>query len=168
MRGRKPVPRALKILRGNPGHRPLADDEPLPSTEIDLAVPAILADDPDARAEWDSKAPMLHRLGLLTEADLDGLVMYCATFARWKTAERELRRFGMIVSSKQYPYPIISPWLIIANKSQQQCRAMLLEFGLTPVSRSRVHVPKKQTPDAQRERFFGAGPHLITSPKKRR
>ena len=35
---------------------------------------------------------------------------------------------------------------------------MLLEFGLTPVSRARVHVPKREAPDAQRLRFFGPQP----------
>lgn len=155
MRGRKPVPRALKIARGNPGQRRLSDDEPQPSTEIDLAVPEILADDPDARQEWESKAPMLHRLGLLSEVDLDALILYCATFSRWKQAERQLRKFGMIVTAGKSKFPIVSPYLAISTKAQNQCRAMLIEFGLTPVSRSRVHTPKKETPDAQRERFFG-------------
>ena len=116
----------------------------------------ILADDPDARAEWERAAPLLHRLGLLTEADLDALILYCATFSRWKQAERQLRKFGMLVTSKRNQYPIMSPYLNISTKAQTQCRAMLIEFGLTPVSRARVHAPKKETPDAQRERFFGA------------
>jgi P27 family predicted phage terminase small subunit len=155
MRGRKPVPTALKIARGNPGQRRISDDEPQPSADFDLSVPEILADDPDARGEWETKAPLLHRLGLLSEIDLDALILYCATFSRWKQAERQLRKFGMIVTSKRNQYPIVSPYLNISTKAQTQCRAMLIEFGLTPVSRSRVHVPKKETPDAQRDRFFG-------------
>ena len=99
MKGRRPTPTALKIARGNPGHRRIADDEPQPSTEIDLAVPEILADDADARAEWESNAPMFHRLGILTELDRDALTLYCATFSRWKQAERQLRKFGMIVQA---------------------------------------------------------------------
>ena len=38
MRGRKPVPTALKKLRGNPGKRPLNDAEPKP----DVVVPGVL------------------------------------------------------------------------------------------------------------------------------
>jgi hypothetical protein len=30
MQGRKPIPTAVKELRGNPGHRPLGDCEPQP------------------------------------------------------------------------------------------------------------------------------------------
>jgi len=165
MKGRKPVPRALKILRGNPGKRRIADDEPQPSTAIDLAVPEILAGDADARAEWERTAPMLHRLGLLTEADLDALILYCASFARWQQAERQLRTDGLIVHAGPNHFPIISPFLIISNRAQAQCRALLIEFGLTPVSRTRVHLPKAETPDAQRARFFG--PQPLPPPKRR-
>ncbi len=150
------MPTVIKIARGNPGQRRIADDEPQPSAEIDLAVPAMLADDPEARGEWEARAPMLHRLGLLTEADLDALVLYCVTFARWKQAEKQLRKYGLLVTAKGNPYPMISPYLSIANKAQAQCRALLLEFGCTPVSRTRVHVPKAPTADARRDRFFGA------------
>jgi P27 family predicted phage terminase small subunit len=155
VRGRKPVPTVLKIARGNPGQRRLPDDEPQPSTEIDLAVPAELADHPDASREWERIAPMLHRLGLLSEADRDGLVFYCSAYARWQEAERQLRRYGLLITAKGNPYPMISPYLSISNKAQAQCRLLLMEFGLTPVSRSRVHLPKKQAVDAQRDRFFG-------------
>jgi len=158
VRGRKPVPTVIKIARGNPGQRRLPDAEPQPSTAINLAVPAILADDPDARAEWESRAPMLHRLGLLTEADQDALTLYCATFARWKQAETHLRKHGLIIKVKGSRYPMISPYLSISNKAQAQCRALLLEFGLTPVSRTRVHVPTTTAPDVQRDRFFGPRP----------
>ena len=34
MRGRKPVPRHLKVLRGNPGKRRLHDAEPMPLGDL--------------------------------------------------------------------------------------------------------------------------------------
>jgi len=164
MRGRKPVPTALKIARGNPGQRKLPEDEPQPSTAIDLSVPAILADDPGARAEWEATAPRLHRVGLLTEVDLDALTLYCATFARWKAAERHLQAHGLTVMVGKKKQPIVSPYLVISMKAQAQCRALLIEFGLTPVSRARVHVPKKDSGDSQKDRFFGP---LALAPKAR-
>jgi P27 family predicted phage terminase small subunit len=149
----------LKIARGNPGHRPIADDEPAPPAACDLAVPEILQDDADARAEWESKAALFHGLGLLTELDRDALTLYCSAFSRWKQAERQLRKHGLVVRVRKNPYPILSPYLIISNQAQKQCRALLLEFGLTPVSRTRVHVSKAPAPDAKHDRFFG--PQLV-------
>ena len=156
MRGRKPVPTVLKIARGNPSQHRIADDEPQPSTDIDLNVPKLLKGDRVAKAEWNEKAPMLHRLGLLTEADRDALIMYCATFARWQRAERHLRKEGEILISKRNKYPYPSPYLHIAKDALTQCRALLLEFGLTPVSRTRAHVGKKPPVDTQKDRFFGS------------
>ena len=156
VKGRKPIPTALKIARGNPGQRRLPADEPQPAPAFDLTVPAILEADPGARAEWEQTAPRLQRLGLLTEVDLDALTLYCATFARWKAAERELQQHGvMILAGRSKTRRIVSPYLMISMKAQAQCRALLMEFGLTPVSRSRVHVPKPDTTNAQRDRFFG-------------
>jgi P27 family predicted phage terminase small subunit len=159
------VPTALKIARGNPGQRRISADEPEPSTAIDLKVPEILADDVDARAEWERTAPMLYRIGVLTEADIDCLTLYCQTFSTWKQAIRQIRKFGMIVqASKRNPFPIPSPYLSIATKAAAQCRALLGELGLTPVARVRVHVAKREKVDAQRERFFGASSIIGRSP----
>jgi hypothetical protein len=52
--GSRPKPTALKVLRGNPGKRPLNEKEPVvevAGTEFDN-VPEELASDPVAAAEW--------------------------------------------------------------------------------------------------------------------
>lgn len=154
MRGRKPVPTELKILRGNPGQRPLNAQEPRPALAASLDPPEFLDD--EARREWASKAPMLERLGLLTEADLDTLALYCQTFSRWKQAQRQLARLGMVVQTSTGVIQI-NPWMSISNKAQSECQRLLIEFGCTPSSRSRVTVAKRPsaTPDEKKERFFG-------------
>ena len=47
--GRKPQPTALKVLKGNPGRRPLNEDEPKPEVLLPRP-PAHLS--PVARREW--------------------------------------------------------------------------------------------------------------------
>lgn len=157
MVGRKPTPRALKLARGNPGHRPIRDDEPQPSTAIDLAVPAELRDDADAATAWAATAPILHKNGLLAETDLAALVLYCQAHARWIAAERAIRKHGMMIKTtrKGRVSFVISPYLGIANTAADQCRKLLLEFGCTPVSRSRVHAPKSEPRNTDKDRFFG-------------
>jgi len=158
MQGRKPVPTALRIARGNPRKHTISRDEPVPPPAVDLAVPALLESDADARRAWDDTAPMLQRLGVFTTADRDALILYCVTFARWQQAERELRTKGSVVAyRKGSKAPIVSPYVAIANQLAAQCRALLTEFGLTPVSRTRLHVPKDDGSD-QKDKFFGARP----------
>lgn len=147
MRGRKPVPTALKVLRGNPGKRTInTANEATPETPATLAPPSWLAE--DAQIEWRDKAPMLQRLGLLTEADLDAFALYCATFARWKEAEQKVLASGMLIKSgSNNGIPVINPYLHIATKAQRDAAKMLVEFGLTPSSRARVKVEKQKTVD---------------------
>src|SRR5215831_17432794 len=91
MRGPKPTPTALRILRGNPGRRPLNAREPkaAPAT---LTPPAWLKG--LAVAEWHRIAPVLHRLGILTEVDDIALAAYSQTYARWRDSDAKIDEFG--------------------------------------------------------------------------
>ena len=100
---------------------------------------------------------MLQRLGVLTEADQAALVIYCRMFARWQQAERELQAHGSVLAWRKSKAAIVSPYVAIANQLASQCRALLNDFGLTPVSRARISVPKDQSAD-QKDKFFGARP----------
>jgi P27 family predicted phage terminase small subunit len=125
----------LKVLRGNPGRRPYNPEEPTPAP-AQLTPPSWL--EGDAVAEWNRLAPVLHGLGLLTEIDGDALATYCHTWARWREAERNIQKYGMVIKGKG-GYPIISPFVAVANRSMAQMKSFLLEFGMTPSSRTRVN-----------------------------
>ena len=141
MRGRKPEPSALKILRGLPGKRKVSEDEPTPPPLTDAQPPDWLAD--DAQAEWKRLAPMLERLGVLTETDTGALTAYCEAWATWKGATQKIRQFGMVLTTKEKGgFPVVSPYVKIAHNALMHMRALLVEFGMTPSSRARVHVPK--------------------------
>src|SRR5688500_15568802 len=96
MKGRRPTPPALRVLRGNPRKRPINAGEPRPGPlPPGLAPPAWLA--PDAAGEWRRLAAVLEPLGVLTETDADALAAYCEAFTTWKQATQRLRQFGMVV-----------------------------------------------------------------------
>lgn len=149
MPGPAPTPTALKILAGNPGKRPLNENEPQPEPAIPSA-PDHLSD--EARQEWERVVPELFALGLLSHVDRAALAAYCAAYGRWVEAERMIREHGMTQLSPN-GYVQQSPHLSIANKALAQMKAFLTEFGMTPSSRSKVAAqPKEDTDDA---RFFG-------------
>jgi P27 family predicted phage terminase small subunit len=133
MRGRKPVPTALKVVRGNPGGRPLNEDEPTP--QGDAEMPDYLT--PGAAAHWPVVADQLRAAGLLTSVDTHALAMYCEAFARWRHANDQIAKNGPIVKTPT-GYPVQSPYLGIANTAHTQMQKLLVEFGMTPSSRSRV------------------------------
>jgi P27 family predicted phage terminase small subunit len=147
MPGRKPKPTALKLLQGNPGKRPLRDDEPRPEV--------CLPDPPEhlsavAKEHWGVIGAQLAEAGILTSIDRDALALYCEAYARWVHANEQLRLFGVLVKAPS-GYPMQSPFLAIANKAFEQMRSMLTEFGMTPSSRTRVRVASPGAEDPMDE-----------------
>jgi P27 family predicted phage terminase small subunit len=100
----------------------------------------------------------LHEAGLLSEIDGAALTTYCLTWARLMDAEEKLRTIGAVVKTPN-GWLAHSPYLAIATKATEQLVRILVEFGMTPSSRSRIHVPSKPgggAPGGERyDRFFG-------------
>jgi len=76
-------------------------------------------------------------MGLLTHADRAALAGYCVAWSRWVRAERQVACYGTIVKSPVKGFPMKSPYLT----ALETLRKLIVEFGLTPASRSRVQVP---------------------------
>ena len=142
MRGRKPTPTSLKLLHGNPGHRPIRGDEPKPPAS-QPTCPAHLS--PTAKAEWKRLAQSLNGIGLLTQADRAAFAGYCQCYGRWVEAERKLAETPVILKTPAgYVQP--SPWLAIANKQLELMAKFMAEIGLTPSARSRLSVQMPRGP----------------------
>jgi P27 family predicted phage terminase small subunit len=145
MRGRKPTPTQLRRLRGNPGRRPLpANEAEAPVSDKVPRPPARLK--AEARQEWCRIAPLLHNAGLLTKLDTRALEGYCVNYGRWVEAEEEIRRTGMVIRSPK-GVPMLSPFVRVAREAHQAWSKVILEFGMTPSSRSRVTVTKPEKKD---------------------
>lgn len=91
---------------------------------------------------------------------LDGplLAGFAAVWSRWLDAEAELQRTGPVIRSPN-GYPIMSPFLVIANSCLKQLRLYAAEFGMSPASRTRVAAA--ETPpveDAFEAYLEGRGP----------
>ena len=153
MRGRKPIPTRLKVLSGNPGKRPLNDREPTPMSG-GPECPDWLDD--EAKAEWLRVSAELQAMGLLSTADRSALAVYCTAWSRWVNAEAQVRKFGAIVKSPEKGFPMKSPYLSIADQAMETMRKLMVEFGLTPSSRSRIRVPDGDAAD-ELDRFLETG-----------
>ena len=143
-RGKKPTPTNLKILRGNPGKRALPKDEPKPQA-VCPRPPAILSD--VAKKHWRVIAKQLYTANIMTMLDVDALMIYCEAYARWVEAGEVLKKDGLLITQKSHngstEYLKQNPWLMIQQKSFDQMKAMLVEFGMSPSSRTRVRTVDK-------------------------
>ena len=138
-RPRKPT--KLKVIQGNPGGRPLNDDEPQP--EVPKKIPAPPAGlSKEAAKHWKNTVQHLVNAQVYTLMDEMALRMYCEAYAEWVTSQKEIERNGSVVFSPN-GYPAVSPYVTINNKAWDKMYKILTEFGMTPASRSKVKVAKK-------------------------
>jgi len=142
MRGRKPTPTALRVLRGNPRKHPVNAAEPTPAPLVDPDPPAWLAK--AAKSEWRRLAPMLTRLGILTETDAAALAAYCEAWVTWQTATQAMRKDGLVIARDDGM--AMSPYVKIAHDAMNQMRSFLVEFGMTPSARARIHTAAPDKP----------------------
>lgn len=136
MAGRKPLPSYLKVLKGTDQPCRMNKAEPKPKSDK-IKMPSSLSD--NAKKHWRIVCKQLTDAGIMTNLDVYALAMYCEAFARWKDANDSIIRFGIVVKTPN-GFPVQSPFLQIANKAFEQMRTMLVEFGMTPSSRTRVSV----------------------------
>ncbi len=134
-RGAKPAPTKLKALRGTVRADRANPHEPKVRVEIP-PCPRELSE--VAKKEWRRIAPELSQMGLLSRIDRAALALYCDAYGRWLEAIGSLQKFGVVIKSPN-GYPVQSPYVAIANKSGEQVRLLLSEFGMSPSSRTRVH-----------------------------
>lgn len=135
MKGRKPKP---------PGLSTRHPDRPKDGPRVRLPVcPPHLQG--EARKEWSRVGKKLLAYGLVTDIDRSALAIYCQAWARWVEAEQQLAKYGTVIKSPN-GYPMQSPYLAIANKAMDQMAKILVEFGMSPSSRSRVTVQRQEAP----------------------
>lgn len=156
MAGRRPKPTALKLVEGNPGKRAINKKEPKPKREIP-SCPAHLED--SGKVAWGRLSVLLDRMGVLTEADSFALERLADCYTDI-LACREL----IALDGRTYKVTTAAGEMLVkGNPAVSQLRAAdaqfksyLVEFGLTPAARSKVHAtPDDDEKDDPLKEFFG-------------
>ena len=145
-KGPAPKPVELKILEGNPGHRPLPESRPRPQP-LPPTMPRGLM--PRAQKFWRAHAPKLERLGLLTEVDGAALAMLATHWAIAFEAAKELR--GGLTTVDEAGLVRKHPLLQVLRDNSTAFRLWAAEFGLTPSARGKLSIPEPTDTDD----FFG-------------
>ena len=136
----------MRLLRGNPGHRPINHDEPKPPA-ITPASP--LARCPkwltgDARTLWKRVAPGAIQSGLLTVVDVPTFEAFCQSYARWRQFERLTGRDLELAIAKGYRNGAV--------RERQLMMQLGARFGFDPSSRSNVTVRGSIAPQKERSK----------------
>ena len=132
-RGPKPVPNHLKLVRGNPGKRPLNKKEPKPAGDL-FAPPGDLP--ADAVPFWNqaiADAPA----GLLKRLDMRVLYIWAAAACMHSQALNKVMKVSLLIQSRE---GVIyqNPALAIVNRQAAVMLKAAAEMGFTPSSRTRI------------------------------
>lgn len=173
--GRRPKSAALKLLAGNPGHRPITNGpapgapatSSRPSKGYRPACPRFLTG--EAMNAWNRLAPYLHAKGRLGPLDRDAFCAYCLAWARFKKANEWLSNHNEVFTPDDKSF-VVNPWLYVAQAAEKQMARFMVEFGMTPSSDRKVggggslSVETMPSPAADAyERAFGAGAVALRS-----
>ena len=164
----RPKPTALKKLAGNPGHYPLNDAEPTPTVGVPEMPKGLRR---AAQREWKLIVPELSQLGVLTVVDGKALAMYCDAYADWQEAQRDCVKHGLVLDSpvldeENKPIMIggqaltvrkVNPAFTVKSAAQKTLKSFLIEFGLTPASRTKLKIPAKPKVDPMEAFLNGSG-----------
>lgn len=149
-RGPAPKPTNLKLLQGNPGKRQINKNEPKPTVEVELPKPPAFLSR-FAKAEWKRIVPELKKLGLLTVVDYMALAAYCQNYHRWVEAEKAIRVRGKFTYETDKGNLVQIPEVGIANQAMKLMKDFAKEFGLTPSSRTSLHL---ENPEDAKDPFM--------------
>jgi len=151
-KGRPRKPTALKVLHGdfekNPQRKPKG--EPQSSTGTP-SCPRHL--DRLAKNEWKRICKELDQLKVLTPAERASIEQYCVAYSEWRQALSAVQKEGRYYSTEKglIEHPAAKALRSLAGI----CHRYLCEFGLTPSSRSRLHVTEQTEQDSIEAKFLG-------------
>lgn len=150
----KPVPTALRLIKGNPSKRAINKAEPK-KVKANLKVPAHL--DPIAKTQWKKLAQTLDDLGVLSQTDLSALEQCCETYARIRRLRAEIKKLGGTAyeSVKESGEVLWKAYPQVAQleRAETNHKAYLSEIGLTPSSRSKVQIKEKTDDNDPLEKY---------------
>lgn len=135
--GRPPKPTAMKIAQGNPGGRPLNENEPQYEALTFLGAPPAIRFSKYAVDRWDYTIRELVREKVLTEMDVHNLEQFCYWLGIWHDAAKAIRSDGLTVPGQRGGL-VAHPAINVAAKASGLVAQFGALMGLDPSSRSRI------------------------------
>ena len=156
-RGPAPQPSILKYIRGNPSKERLNENEPTPEMlEEEYPAPEYL--EGAGLQKWKEVVPLLIRMRVMTEADVETIARYCAMWEQWKKNYEIVKKNGDTLTmwepdpkrpgKERVKYIQATPYATQMVKIADKLLRIEQEFGLTPSSRSQVtiHADRESDP----------------------
>ena len=148
--GIKPKPTSLKLLDGIERNNRINNNEPKPGNPS-LECPDWLND--DAKRIWNKYALVLKDIGVFKQTDEIAFATLCQESGRYVELQKIINGKGYTTSNIRNGDKAI-PEMAMARECLKNIRALMVEFGLTPSSRSRISVSTGDGDNDPLEKMF--------------
>lgn len=145
MKGRKAKPTSLKLLQGNPGHRPIGDvmtKEPQPERSGMREPPAHITG--AAREFWFSQGPQFVQMGTLTDADWPVFETLCLMHEELLSLTARINKLRAKAKLTDADDNRLMTLEGRRRKAIGHFQKLSTEFGGTASARTRVRIPSGQ------------------------
>ena len=105
--------------------------------------------------EWKKICVEMKELGVISRVERSSIERYCLAYQRERESELVVKKEGRFFHTEKGDIKE-QPASKAARDYAAQCVRLLIEFGMTPCSRSKLHVKKQETKNADEELFFGS------------
>ena len=129
------MPTHMKLLRGNPGKRPINRREPKPEGDL-LRAPDWLTE--EQKRDW-AYAIAHSPAGLLKKIDRDAVAIYCVAMSTVVTCQEKLAVTGLVVVSRTRG-AVTNPFVRIQRNAMLVALKAAAELGFMPASRSKIEL----------------------------
>lgn len=134
-RGPRPEPTALKILRGEVSADAVTEPTPDVLTRVPTPPTSLKS---VGKKKWKETAKLLIATGVMTAADLSALELYARSWDELEACRETIAEFGAYYCSPKTGVWCQHPSVNRAAKLTTAITRLMLEFGLTPASRTGV------------------------------
>lgn len=131
-RGPAKTPTVLQLVKGNPGRRPMATNEPKPKVARPDA-PDYLSD--IAKTEWRRVCPLLADIGLMSEIDVAVLAAYCGAHSDLVESMQKQQGRSTVVKTHNGNW-VQSPFVSMIRQARLDMIRFAAQMGMTPASRA--------------------------------
>jgi P27 family predicted phage terminase small subunit len=146
MAGRPTIAPQIKMLRGNPGKRPIPTDNPVGDVVMP-DMPLWLKAYPIAVREWKREVKILYDMNVMTNADVGVLANRCYIASEIQILSQLVAKEGYTNVDAKTGIEKSSPKVGSLQRYLAEYRTIGSILGLDPTARNKVHTEKKKDND---------------------
>jgi P27 family predicted phage terminase small subunit len=145
-KGRKPLPTAIKEMRGTVQPCRVNKNELRPDVLAKLPpVPRWFTK--TQRKIYKAKGEQLRGMGVLTTLDIELFVSFCREYGNYIDSSIELEKIPLLASLSEAQGNIVKRVSKVNKESWERAKSLASEFGFTPSSRAKLIITDDENPE---------------------